>query len=346
MNLRLVHPTGNPFARQAAIALAEMKMLAEISTGFAYNPQQRWAKLVARYLPHLATELARRTWLMPSASVKLRQFPGREIIRFLLLRYRLPDYLGISPQRFTDWVYQAIDRDSARGSWRGITGVYAYEDGALSLFTAAKERGLKCFYDLPIVYYRYSQTIQQTEAENHPELAAALLSLREPVAKLERKDRELTLADRVIVPSQIVKQSLQNAPVERDRIEVIPFGAPTAYFYPQPKRDRVFRILFVGRVGPRKGVHYLLQAWRSLKLKDAELQLIGVNEFPLSWWDKYRDTVNYLPSIPHYQLGDYYTQASVFIFPSLIEGLALVRLEALAGGLPIITTCNAGGDGR
>lgn len=333
---------GNPFARNAAIAIAEVSELPWILTSIAYNPEHPNAQHLAKLAPPLATELTRRTWLAPHGTT-MHQAPLREILRILLLKAKIPQHLGLSPQRLTDWVYVALDHRVAQFYLAGLAGIYAYEDGAAATFTVAKHWGIKCFYDLPIVYYRHSQQIQQAEADRFPELAPALLSLREPAAKLARKDRELALADRVIVPSTIVKQSLQAAPVDRDRVHVVPFGAPTDYCIPQPKQHDQFRVLFVGRVGPRKGVHYLLQAWRSLKLTDAELHLVGVNEFPAGWLNPERDRFTYFPSVPHAQLLHHYSQASVLVLPSLVEGLALVQLEAIACGLPLITTVNAGG---
>ncbi|WP_072622572.1 glycosyltransferase family 4 protein [Spirulina major] len=341
MPIGLIHPTGNPFARQAAQALAELGELGAIATSLAYNPDRPWAKSLSHRAPALAQELSRRTWIAPPG-VPLYPYPTREILRLLLLRTGLPQRCGYNPQRLTDWVYRGVDRAVARHHLHRWAGVYAYEDGAAAMFAIAASLGLTCFYDLPIVYYRRSQQIQQAEADRFPELAPALLSLHEPAAKLARKDFELHHADRIIVPSTQVKQSLAPTGIDPDRVSVVPFGAPVDYLYPSPQRDRPVRILFVGRVGPRKGVHHLIQGWRSLQPLAAELHLVGINEFPPGWLDPERDRFTYHPSIPHHHLIHHYHRASVFVLPSLIEGLALVLLEAMACGLPIITTPNSG----
>ncbi|MEM9543426.1 MAG: glycosyltransferase family 4 protein [Cyanobacteria bacterium P01_E01_bin.42] len=340
--ITLIHPTGNPFARNAAIALGEVGLLHEIITAIAYNPDNNFARLLKRFFPASDRELGRRTWIPPENRF-LKTYPLEEIARILLLRTGLARRLGLNNQSLADWVYASIDRRVAKKHLTRLAGVYAYEDGAAETFSVAKQQGITCFYDLPIVYYRQSQQIQQEEAELFPELAHCLQSIQEPAWKLERKERELSLADCIIVPSTAVARSLLNAGVEQEKINVIPFGSPHDYFQPKLKQDEKFRVLFVGRVGARKGVHYLLQAWQKLNLADAELLLVGMNEIGDRYLEKYQDCFRYIPSVPHATLNQYYSSANVFIFPSLVEGLALVLLEAMACGIPIITTENSGG---
>ncbi len=181
------------------------------------------------------------------------------------------------------------------------------------------------------------------EAERFPKLAPALDATQEPAWKLERKEQEIQLADHIFVPSSFVQNSLLEAGAKPEKISVIPFGAPIDYFHPQPKPDKPFRTLFVGRVGPRKGVHYLLQAWQELSLPEAELLLVGINEFPKGWLNQYTKGIRHISSVPHASLNRYYSSANVLVLPSLVEGLALVQLEAMACGIPLITTPNAGG---
>ncbi|MBD2578180.1 glycosyltransferase family 4 protein [Oscillatoria sp. FACHB-1406] len=340
--ISLSHPTGNPNVRNAAIALWELGFLQEIITTLTYDPQSNFAKALQVLPQPLTRELSRRTWVAPEG-VNLRTYPLREIARVALMRSRIVQKLQLNPQSLVDWVYVGLDDRVSRHHLDGLTGVYAYEDGAANTFAAAKARGIACFYDLPIAFYRQSCQLQSEERETFPELAAALQSTREPAWKLERKEREIQLSDRIFVPSSIVKQSVLNAGIPAEKIRVIPYGCPHDYFSPQPKPDSIFRALFVGRVGPRKGVHYLLQAWQKLNFPASELLCVGLNEFPTQWWAQWQDWVQYVPSVPHASLNEYYSRASVFVFPSLVEGLALVLLEAMACGIPIITTTHSGG---
>ncbi len=344
--ISLIHPTGNPFSRNCAIALSEAGLLQEIITTIAYDPEgslSRYLTLLPKKIgDRVAQELGRRTWV-PPAGVLMRTHPWQEVMRLAIIKTSLHRRLGLSYSGLVDRVYASLDRHVASHHLQGLDAVYAYEDGAAATFQAAKQQGILCLYDLPIVFYRTSRHLQAQEAERFPDLAPALQAVREPAGKLERKEQEIQLADRIFVPSSFVRDSLLEAGVKQETISVIPFGAPVDYFHPQHKEDQRFRALFVGRVGPRKGVHYLLQAWQELSLPEAELLLVGINEFPEGWIDRYADKIRHISSLPHALLNQYYSSANVLVLPSLVEGLALVQLEAMACGIPLITTPNAGG---
>src|SRR5690606_1255034 len=93
-------------------------------------------------------------------------------------------------------------------------------------FAAARARGVRTFYDLPIGYWRAARELLTEEAERRPEWAATLHGNRDSAAKLERKDRELALADEVVVASSFTRTTLAKAPAFSGRVSVIPYGAP------------------------------------------------------------------------------------------------------------------------
>jgi glycosyltransferase involved in cell wall biosynthesis len=105
----------------------------------------------------------------------------------------------------------------------------------------------------------------------------------------------------------------------------------------------------VGQVSTRKGIPHLLAAWEQLNWQDSELLLAGAISLPAEVQQRYRHLANvrFLGYAPN-PLA-LFQQADIFVFPSLAEGSALVTYEALACGLPIITTFNSGSiveDGR
>jgi glycosyltransferase involved in cell wall biosynthesis len=344
--ISLIHPTGNPNSRNCAIALSEIGLLKEIITTIAYNPEGSFSPyltlLPKKIKDRVTQELGRRTWVPPPGTL-MQTHPWQEVLRLSLVKTGLYRRLGFSYQGLVDRLYASLDRHVAEHHLQGVDAIYAYEDSAATTFQRAKQQGILCLYDLPIAFYRTSHALLAQEAERFPDLASALQVTQEPTWKLERKEQEIQLADHIFAPSSFVQNSLLEAGVNKEKISVIAFGAPIDYFQPQPKNDPLFRVLFVGRVGPRKGVHYLLQAWQELKFTQAELLLVGINDFPEGWLDQYSQQIRYISSVPHASLNQYYSSANVLVLPSLVEGLALVQLEALACGIPLITTPNAGG---
>lgn len=189
-------------------------------------------------------------------------------------------------------------------------------------------------------------------ASSHPRYQYHLLreeygrwgrGFRLPAAALQRAEAEIRQADYVLIPSDFVRNSFCAEGIPDSKLLQLPFGVDVERFRPVPaERNGPFRALFVGQVGIRKGVPYLLDTWRQLGWDDAELWLLGrtssvVNEM------LDRDSP---PGIR--QLGyvddpvSVYQQVDVFVFPTIEEGSALVTYEAMACGLPVITTPNAG----
>ena len=90
------------------------------------------------------------------------------------------------------------------------------------------------------------------------------------------------------------------------------------------------------------------QAWQELKLPRAELLVIGspIDDFGRRLMDRYAGTCRWLPNVPNDEIHSHFQRSHVFVLPSLAEGSALVSYEAMASGLPVITTANAGAIAR
>lgn len=163
-----------------------------------------------------------------------------------------------------------------------------------------------------------------------------------------RISREIEEADAVLIPSKFVYRSFIEQGVNTGKLIQIPFGVDAEKFFPAPERragDR-FRALFMGQVSVRKGAPYLLDAWKRLRWRDAELWLAGRVDLPRELREKYSDLrgVRFLGHVA--DPVSIFQQADVFVFPSLAEGSALVNYEAMACGLPVVTTFNAGSIAR
>ena len=101
------------------------------------------------------------------------------------------------------------------------------------------------------------------------------------------------------------------------------------------------KVLFVGALIQRKGISYLLDAIDQLGLQ-VEFTLIGARYRENKRVDDACERWRWIESLPHDQVIDMMLEADVLVLPSLTEGCALVVLEALSCGLPVIVTPNTG----
>jgi glycosyltransferase involved in cell wall biosynthesis len=94
-------------------------------------------------------------------------------------------------------------------------------------------------------------------------------------------------------------------------------------------------------------VRYLLEAWRQLALRDAELVLVGPSDdFGRALMARKPKNCRWVGQLPKYEVHRWFNQSDVFVFPSLAEGSAIVTYEAMAAALPLITTANSGSVAR
>lgn len=335
----LAHPTGNEFVRAALAAFDDAGMLAEFWTTLSWNPQSP----INSVLPARFRETLGRRSFSESIRSRAQTVPFRESMRLLLgaLGFQSEHETGL----FTiDAVFRELDRKVAARARKieNVDCVYAYEDGALESFRAARDRGLKSIYDLPIGYWRAGQRIFAEEKEREPEWASTLTGTFDSAEKLARKDDELRLADRVIVASTFTKQTLSEAPITSE-IEIVPYGAPGSNSNAINKPSDKLKVLFAGSLGQRKGLSYLLKAV-GLVQHPVELTLLGQKTAsecaPLETAvKKYR----WVPSLNHAGMLREMQDHDVLVLPSLFEGFGLVILEAMAQGTPAIATDHTAG---
>jgi glycosyltransferase involved in cell wall biosynthesis len=173
------------------------------------------------------------------------------------------------------------------------------------------------------------------------------LKFRPPALLYDKKIKaEYALSDYIIVPSSYAKRTFVDTGFDATKIFVVPYGFDVSQFKPLGKKDDVFRIIFSGQVIPRKGVHYLLQAFEELKLSNSELLLVGnIDKSMSKLLNSYvsrNKNIKTTGNVPKIDLVKYYGSASVFVLPSLSDAQPLVAFEAMACGLPVIVTENTG----
>jgi len=195
---------------------------------------------------------------------------------------------------------------------------------------------------------RHPRHWEQTRVEENLRLGVkvndGIVNLKERL--LRRRDREFNLCDRIVLPSSVARQSFMEMGYG-EKTEFVPTGVDADFFSPKreiPKREPVepplFRVCFVGRVEPAKGVGYLLEAWKRLALPRAELVLVGAAQAEMEPLLKTYANCNVRLTgfLSPQEVAQCYRESSLFVHPSPNEGLAQVLLEAMASGLPAVAT--------
>jgi glycosyltransferase involved in cell wall biosynthesis len=161
---------------------------------------------------------------------------------------------------------------------------------------------------------------------------------------LVAEEKELREASLVVTCSSAARNSLIENGVPGNKVHINPYGIDSSMFSPaQRSNGRRFRFLFVGNVSAFKGVPLLIQAWQRLSPRSADLWLVGSAPPRLVANLPKLDGLSYLGKINHDDLPSIMRECSVLVFPSYYEGFGVVILEAMASGLPVITTTATGG---
>ena len=163
-----------------------------------------------------------------------------------------------------------------------------------------------------------------------------------------RMHREYERADLIRVASERARATFLGAGVPSDRVVAINPPLDLVEFPEARFTHEGFRVSFVGALEPWKGFHYLLEAFRGLARKDAELVLWGgPTSRPVSRYLAGRlaldPRVSVRPvDVRKYGYGEVYGKSDVLVHPSLADGYALVVAEAMACGIPVIVTDRTG----
>jgi glycosyltransferase involved in cell wall biosynthesis len=336
----VAHP-GTQHSLETARGLAQAGLLRRYYTSLYIHP--RWFRLLRTTVNGRASGHARRLEKRHSAELAAGLVATRPLLETLYLssahlpiaRPLAEPLLRWRNERFDAYVAQRLAQERP-------AVVLGYDTSALRTFQRARQLGIRCVLDQTIGHLRTAAALYREEAELHPDFADSLPPAP-PDWLIERCTHEALLADCVLAPSEYVRNTLTAIGVADERIVLLPYGADTARFAPAPSRTgKPFRLLFVGQLSQRKGLKYLLEAFVRLRLPDAELVLVGPVLGSGDGLRRYREYFRHVPPIPQTGLPAWYAQADVFVYPSLHEGSALAIYEALASGLPVITTPNSG----
>lgn len=344
-SLILSHPTINANWRNLAMAVYEACWLKEFHTTLGWSSNDQWMNIFPR---SIQKELARRS-IQNIPSSKLRRHPWKEVSRLIARGCGLRSLVEHEKGRLSiDSVFRDLDYSVSRqlGKHSTTRGIVAGEDGALEIFRAAKKLNISCIYELPIAYFETAQRLAQEETQRLPAWAATFQGRRDSPLKLERKRVELSTANLILCPSSFVAESLPPLK-ENQRFAIVPYGCEAPIDSSQRTArpsNSPLKVLFVGSLTQRKGLADLFDAIRFIGSQYVELHLLGSPVVDQEFYRRVGPDFIYHAPCSKSEVIQTMLDCDILVLPSIIEGRALVQLEALSCGMPIIVTRNAGGD--
>lgn len=276
---------------------------------------------------------------LDSRLVHIRPFPS--------LFQRIADRLsrdGRGRARWVFWHNAQFDRWVANQLPRFGNLAFGYESASLFTFRRAKELGMPCVLYQPVACAEKAVTLLKEEKQHFPLLAETLRYDWFPEEELERRHEERRLADAILCASTFTKQSLIEIGVQPEKIHVEPYGVNTTVFAPSQEKFSRFSVIWASSYTQTKGIGYLLEALAREPVPDIELVVAGYPSGPdaIALYEG-RIRVRRLGYISRQQLGQVMGRCHVHVFPTLLEGFGRNIIEAMASGLPVITTPHCAG---
>ncbi|MEH2424105.1 MAG: glycosyltransferase family 4 protein [Nostoc sp.] len=217
------------------------------------------------------------------------------------------------------------------------THIYSMFGEGSNFIESSKQQGLKVITELYISFLTHK--IVQNERQKYPFL--------ESITPSKIIDQDYDYANNVckftdifIVPSYFVLEGLKEFNVPLEKCHIVPYTVKNNWFdiHNYPTQGR---ILFVGTAELRKGIHILGMASQKLSHRNYEFRIAGgVSDVIRN--SEITQKLHFLGRVPRTEIQQEYALGDIFVLPSLAEGSASVVYEALAAGLPVITTEAAG----
>ncbi|UPA27546.1 glycosyltransferase family 4 protein [Shinella oryzae] len=261
-------------------------------------------------------------------------------VRSAIRRLRIED--AAEEASHAVWAGSRFSTLVATHGFHNAAGLYAYSGDALEQMQAAKRQGLWVAVEQMIAPRAVVENILAEEMRRFPEWAGPVQTNPHAEAFAARERAEWALADRIVCPSEFVRDHVVAEGVPAERCVVVPYGVDaTDHSSTTVRAPGPLRILTIGEVGLRKGSPYVLQAAERLGAA-VRMRMAGPDRLPEPVRRRLSRSIELRGIVPRAAIADEYRWADVFLLPSLCEGSATVVYEALACGLPVITTYSTG----
>lgn len=269
----------------------------------------------------------------------------------LLLALQRIDFTRYFSNKYQNYVSRLFQKKLAYYAIRNnVDAIISYDTNSSVLFSILKSEApwIKCIMDNahPNRHYLYSNYHENWNCVGNFSRTLEACGYLTNIKCAEEFGKEVLMADYHIVASSYSVKALMFEGIPFNKIYRVPYGVDKNKFV---KSTRVYdgqklNVLFVGEVNQRKGIRQVLEAAKFINSSDINFDIIGTGkEYCADLYSPYEHFVHFLGRVPFDVLLEKLSSSHIFIFPTMGEGFGLVLLEAMAAGLPVITTKNCGG---
>ena len=241
-------------------------------------------------------------------------------------------YYAFGSRLIADWV-----RKNGYGRANALFGFVRNLNPGLAAH--ARSKGLAVVADQMIATMEEEQRQQLIQLERFPDWAAAVEpSDPDLVRRIETETWDTV--HHVTCASDYVRRSLLDAGVRPEKVTVVPYPLEADAFecLERPARSG-FTVGCVGTVGVRKGTPYVFAVAR--RLPGVRFRLIGPLSVDVARLDV-PPNVTLVGTVPRARVREELAGLDAYFMPTTCEGSAVSVLEAMASGLPIVTSPNSG----
>jgi hypothetical protein len=235
---------------------------------------------------------------------------------------------------------KALLQRAAREGFAGAGAVYtSFINDDLATVERARDQGLAVVHEL--IISADAGRILLEERRRFPGVEPPAETAEVIEAGIDRDRRKWALSDRVLVPSTYCLDSCLALGCEPSRLRLVPYGIPEHWFE-LPVCPEPGRVLSVGRVSLGKGHHYLAEACRLLSQRRVAHHCRIAGAWHVDVTAPLFSGPTYLGPVPRSRMAAEVQRADVVVLPTLTDSFALAHLEAMACGVPVVTTHHCG----
>ncbi|PQD96177.1 hypothetical protein CYL18_06135 [Pradoshia eiseniae] len=274
-----------------------------------------------------------------------------EFESLLLLALRRIDKKRRFVDKFNNFIIKRFNIKVAKYAIKNhIDAIILYDTLALTAleYIKSKKANIKLILDMSAPNAHYMDIIYKNDIKLNPEISIKLIEETQTSIYKQRIKTaldEMKLADYFLVASTFTKKSLVFDRVSESKIINCQYGIDYSRIVKRENKssiDKRLNCIFVGNVTQKKGIFYLFQAIDVLGTDNYQFNIIGDYDRSDVNITKYKEKCNFTGHITKDKLKVYLSNADVMVFPSLCDGFGFAALEALASGIPVISTKNAG----